>query len=243
MKKYLIKSSKLILFLLISFASQAKQLGYSPLVYGSGKVQKDNLQIPAINNVEVKGIAQLHIQQASRCELNIQAEDNILPILQHEVRNSTLYIGLKSTAVHPQHPIIYTLKVKNLFSLKAFDNTTIICQDGLKLDTLAISLFNNAFANIWFNGNKLVAHISNSGNLIIGGFAKQQYITINETGSFDGKQLRGSKGTLAINYSGNGTVNIQDELAISMPERGEARYLGKPIITQNTSKHAVVNNL
>lgn len=227
--------------LIMCSVCSAGQLGYFPIIQGSGKLLRDNIQLPAIKKLQIRGIAHLYIQQASHNELTIEAEDNILSTLLHEVKGDTLYIGLKNTSIYPTRIITYTLKIKNLADIKAFGDTKIICHSGLKLDTLSISVFNHAFANIWFNGAKLVALISNAANLTIGGFASRQEIIINEKGIFDGKQLHGSKGVLDITYSGHGIINVKDELQLNMPAEGYVQYLGKPKINKQISKHAIVS--
>ena len=225
--------------------SFANQLGYSPLIYGSGKLLRDNINLPAIKTVEISGIAHVYIQQSTSAsnQLTIEAEDNIMPSLQHVVKGSTLYIGLKNSSIHPTHPINYKLKIKNVTTIKAAGDSKILCQDGLKIDSLSVAVLNNAFANIWFNGAKFSARVGNAGSLIVGGFAKQQDIVVNERGSFDGKQLRGYKGTLAITYSGQGTINVANELSVTMLAGGCAKYVGMPTVIRKISDQAALSRL
>jgi hypothetical protein len=221
----------------------ASQPGYSPIIEGSGKFIRNNIQIPSIKKLQVSGIAHVYIKQSNYNELTIEAEDNILQSLRHSTQGDTLNIGLQNNSINPSKPITYILKIKNLSSIKASGNSKVICQDGLKLDFLSITMHDHSFANIWFNGDKINVLVSNTANLIVGGFAKRQEITINEFGMFDGKQLQGSKGTLDITYAGNGIINVHDELQINMPAKGNALYLGHPKINKNISRNANVTTI
>ena len=243
MKKLILLFIKFTSLFFVCSLCIASQSGYSPIIQGSGKVIRDNIQIPQINKLHITGIASLHIQQAAHNELIVEAEDNILPTLSHAINGDTLQIGLKNNLIYPTQTITYILKIKNLAEIKAYGNTKIICQDGLKLDTLSIAVYNQAFANLWFNGDKLTALVSNTANLTMGGFAKRQEIIINEAGVFDGKQLKGSKGVLNITYSGHGIINVKDELQLNMPAKGWAQYLGKPKINKRISSYANVSSL
>jgi len=227
-----------IIPILLSSLCFASQPGYSPIINGSGKFIRNNIQLPTIKKLQISGIAHIYIKQSNYNELIVEAEDNILPTLIHTVKGDTLNIGLENNSVLPTKPITYILKVKNLSFINGYGNSKIICQDGLKLDNLSIAVYDHTFTNIWLNGNKITALVSNTANLIVGGFAKHQEITINEFGTFDGKQLRGSKGTLDIKFAGNGIVNIRDELSINMPAKGNVLYIGHPKIKKNISRYA-----
>ena len=183
MKAFVLLAIKIMSFLLCSvcFASQP---GYFPLIQGSGKFIRNNIQISAIKKLQVSGIAHVYIKQSNYNELIIEAEDNILPTLIHTAKGDTLNIGLENNFISPTKPITYILKTKTLSFIKASGNSKVICHEGLKLDMLSIAIYDRAFANIWFNGDKITALVSNTANLIVGGIAKRQDITINEFGIF-----------------------------------------------------------
>ena len=109
MKNYSMTFYKIIILIITIFIPIhciASQLGYCPIIDGSNRLIRNNMQIPNIKNVQIKGIANLYIQQAEENKLIIEAEDNILPTLIQKTTDNTLYIDLDNPLIKPNLPIL-----------------------------------------------------------------------------------------------------------------------------------------
>lgn len=84
--------SFIISLLLITFLREAigSQIGYTPMIEGSGKFIRNTLQIPSLKKLEVSGIANVYIKQSNVNELLIEAEDNIVPALIHSIQGNLM---------------------------------------------------------------------------------------------------------------------------------------------------------
>ena len=87
-------------------------------VTGSGSVAKATRSVSGFNAVTLNGVGSLTITQGGTESLTIEAEDNLLPLLQSNVAGQRLTLGPPDrTTLVPTRPIAYTLAVKALQSL------------------------------------------------------------------------------------------------------------------------------
>src|SRR5262245_29059811 len=90
-----------------------------PTVTGSGVVKSESREIEPVESVALSGIGELTVTQGDAVKLTVEAEDNILPLIETKTANGKLTLGLKSgTTVQTTKPIKYNLTVKTLTGLE-----------------------------------------------------------------------------------------------------------------------------
>ena len=64
-------------------------------VRGSGDVVTETRAVSGFDQVSLSGQGELIVTQGDQESLEIEAEDNIIAVIETEVRGNTLYIGIK----------------------------------------------------------------------------------------------------------------------------------------------------
>lgn len=130
MKNYI----SVILFVLLAVGlSSCMRIG----VKGSGVIDSENREIEKFSNIDVSGAFKLSVKFADEYNLEINAEDNILPLIKTYVKGNTLYIKTKRS-ISNRKDIVINLTMRELKSLDASGANRIII-DNLNTESFALN--------------------------------------------------------------------------------------------------------
>ena len=198
-------------------------------VIGSGNVVSETRAVSGFHGVDLESSGDVAVTQGDTEGLVIEAEDNILPLLESTVDgDGILHLGVKphSGGIRFSKPVKYKLAVKTLDKLK-------IAGSG---DIHAPSLSGGRFQiKLPGSGNITVDHlqaetvaadIEGSGNIQLAGEARSQKITIDGSGDYKAKDFKTEDTSLQIDGSGSGTVWADGSLKVQINGSGEVGYRG-----------------
>jgi hypothetical protein len=181
-----------------------------------GNVTSESRDVSGFNEVELKGIGNLSIEQTGSESLIVEAEEEVLPKIRTEVDNNRLIIGPKlNTSLSTTEPINYKLTVKDLNTLKVSGSADVDAE-GIDTDELAVG-------------------ISGSGDVKIGGKAGSQDIEISGSGSYRAEDLESIEAKIEVGGSGSAIINVSEELEAEVSGSGSVEYVGNPTVNQHVS--------
>ncbi len=183
---------------------------------GSANVVSEPRDVSDFDEVELRGVGNLSIQQADSESLTVEAEEDVLPKIRTEVVNNRLIIGPEpNTSIQTSQPINYTLTVKDLNALKVSESGDIQAE-GISTDKLGVI-------------------ISGAGDVEISGRADGQEIDISGTGDYQAKDLESKEAKVDVGGTGSAIVNASDELDAKVSGAGSVEYVGDPTVNQDVS--------
>jgi hypothetical protein len=235
------KARVLVLFLALALFSTS--CTYT-LVRGSGNVTSETRAVSGFSAVALSGTGDLIITQGNQEGLTIEAEDNILPYIETEVRGSTLYIGYKNNVgVSPTRPVKFALQVKDLNSA-SISGSGSIATNQFKTDHLDVAISGSGNADLQnLELNRLKVSLSGSGNIDAAGKTSSQEIFISGSGKYRGGDLHSSQASVTVSGSGNLTVWADESLDAHISGSGTVSYYGQPRISQSISGSGKFNSL
>jgi len=246
MRKYFITS--LLPGILLSIVSLACQLSVNvPLVgaRGSGNVVTEERQVGDFTRVELSGIGDLEIETGDRPALRIEAEDNILSLIETEVIGDTLRIGFRDNSIpRPTRSIRYFLTVVSLEALDASGLGNITAPD-LQAERFTITISGGGDIEIsGLEAEAVEIDISGLGNLEInGGEATNLEVDISGGGDLNSENLRAQEASINISGLGSATVRVSDLLRAEISGGGSVRYYGNPDVEEEVSGLGKVERL
>jgi hypothetical protein len=191
-------------------------VGSGPAVRGSGVVASESRDVSGFSQVRVEGSGDVVIDQTGTESVSVEAEDNILPLLETRVSNGVLHLGTKANVnIHPTKPLRFHVTVKNLTGV-------------------GISGSGSARASA-LDTDKLTADISGSGSATLAGRADDVVLRVSGSGSYDASKLQSRNVRVDISGSGDAVVNASDHLDANISGSGSVHYTGKPQVTQHVS--------
>jgi hypothetical protein len=223
-------------------------------VTGSGEIVTQTVNVRNFDRVTLAASGDVYIEQGDTESLTIEADDNILPLLQARVRGDELILGMKpNLGLNPSQPIVYRLTVRDLneLSLNGSGNMDV---EFVKTEDIKISI--RGSGNITFqeltakrvsldlsgsgsididelDASEVDTTMPGSGDITLNGKAEVQDVSINGSGNYLAGELETSLAEIRIPGSGDVTVWVLETLNTHVNGSGDIRYFGSPAVYEN----------
>jgi hypothetical protein len=196
--------------------------GYSVGVIGSGTKTSELRQLEPFTRIEIRGAANADVVVGQPQSVTVEADDNILPIIETYVRGDTLVISNKDN-YRPKTPVMVRVVVPELAGASVSGSGTVRAT-GIKTSAFAID-------------------IRGSGNVTTQGTADSISIDLSGSGNIDASQFAARQAD--VNLSGSGNVNLcaDDSLRVKLAGSGNVEYKGKPRVNAHVSGSGNVRSM
>ena len=201
----------LIIIVLISLLLSAcsAPFGSTQTIKGSGVMASETRAVSGFDAIELAGSADVTIHFGEEESLVIEAEDNLLPVIETNVRGSKLVIRFKPlTTVEMTEPIRVTITMKKLTEASIPGSGNIVIS-GL-------------------SGEKVKLELPGSGNITANGSVDSVNITLPGSGNILCGDLQAKTATVRLNGSGNIEVYASEDLDVNLNGSGNVTYRGNP---------------
>jgi hypothetical protein len=185
----------------VSLARQQQQ------VQGSGVMKTETRQVDAFTRIEIRGGAQIDATIGQQQSLTVEAEDNILPLIDTTVKNGTLIVG-SSASYNTDKGVKLHIVVPSLAGLK-ITGAGDVNITGLKEP-------------------KFVLDLRGAGNVTIEGSTDELAINLAGSGDIDTRKLVAKRAIVNLRGSGDVKVHAQESLQAHLAGNGDVRYTGNP---------------
>jgi hypothetical protein len=254
------------LFLIVIVLAAGLLAGCGPIVRGSGVVTTEERSVSGFEQVALLGMGDVIVTQGETESLRIEAEDNLLPYLTAEVKNSTLELGFKpnlALSVWPTQQIKFHVTLKKVSGLQVRGSGNISAErltaeqlllaiggsGNITMGALNVKTLNDTLSG---SGNIQVAqltaenvetNLSGSGKCILTGQTGKQLVLITGSGNYQAFDLQSQ--TAAINISGSGNVEtwVVEKMDVRVLGSGQVSYYGAAQVSENISGVGNVSSL
>ncbi len=238
--KTLLKTS-----LVSTLAVFALTAGLSAKTIGSGNVTTETRQATGFHSVDLRSNGNVIITQGDTEGLVIEAEDNVLPLIETSVTaDGTLLIAFKAREeIHVTKPVIFKVAVKTLDAV-VLSGSGSVSAKALKADRFTVQL--RGSGNLDLGGleiGALTTAIDGSGNVKLAGHAKTQTVDVNGSGDYEAAALQTAAATVNVAGSGDCEVAASETLAVNISGSGDVSYYGTPAVTKKISGSGSVDSL
>ena len=206
-------------------------------VAGSGTLATDTRAVAGAHGVELASIGNLTIVQGDKEELVINAEDNLLPLIESNVdKGGVLILRFKDHDVRPTKPVTFTLTVPHLdrITLSGSGN---IAADRLAADRERIRLPGSGSIRLaQLDAGEVAVTLDGSGKITLGGgSARRQTVELSGSGSYTADGFKTDAAAVSVSGSGQASVNARETLDVKLSGVGNVSYSGDPKVTKEVS--------
>ena len=178
-------------------------------VVGSGHVVSEPRTVGSFTSVALAGSADVNILLGDKESVNVEADDNILPLIETTVKDDTLVIGTKPlTNIAPSSHVVVTVVVKSL------KGTTLSGSGNMNIGAMS--------------GTDLLINLPGSGDITAEGAVDHLTVNLLGSGHVDCHQLKARSANVTLTGSGDINVNATESLNASIVGSGNIRYEGNP---------------
>jgi hypothetical protein len=226
----------------LATAACSAWLGPDHVVPGSGHARTESRDVRSFDQVALMGIGTLVITQGDTEGLRIQADDNVLPLLQSTVSSGVLTLEPKEhTEIRASTPIRYELAARQL-QLISVEGAAEAQAARLLADRFALEVEGAGRVGIdQLTAKTLTARMEGSGGVRVGGQVVQQTLHVEGAGTYHGESLESQRTTVAVAGSGTCAVRAHDSLDARVEGSGVVTYSGSPAVTRHVSGSGQVN--
>jgi Putative auto-transporter adhesin, head GIN domain len=179
------------------------------------KVRQESRNVRGFEEVELRGVGNLSIEQTGSESLTVEAEEDVIPKITTKIVNDRLIIGSEFNTIYTTGPITYRLTVKDLSALEVLGSANVEAE-SIKTDSLAVT-------------------ISGAGNVRMDGKADEQEINILGSGTYQAKDLQSKEVKINVAGAGSAIVNVSEELDAEISGVGSVEYIGDPTVKQDVN--------
>lgn len=199
---------------------------------GSGQRASQDRPVGAFEAIEIAGSIELLVRQAAANSVRVEADDNVLPLIETELIDRggrpTLRVQLRrGENLRRSGPIVVTAEVVTLSAVTSAGSGDVTIET-MRTPSLKLSLSGSSDARL----SELVTErfeisISGSGDVRAAGQARELRLAIAGSGDADLGALQADAVKVSIAGSGDAVVVANRALSVSIAGSGDVRYGGQ----------------
>lgn len=211
-------------------------------VKGNGHVSKEERQVSSFHRVKVEGSMNVYLAQGPAKAAVIEAEDNIIPLVELIQEDGRLIVRLKrgySISSHKDLNVYLTTSELDEVSLSGSGDIKLTDKFTSTSDVkVALSGSGNIRGEITAPAVK--ASISGSGDMDLKGETKDVNVSIAGSGNFRGENLLSENVEISIAGSGDADVYASVKLNAKIAGSGDVTYKGTPQVSSSVAGSGTV---
>lgn len=212
----------------------AWEWGSGPKIVGSGNVTSSTRAVSDFKGVDLALSADVKIVQGTTEGVTVEADDNIIPLIETVVERGQLRIRLhkKIGSIHSKQ-VRVTVNAKTIEQLEVSGSGS-IAADKLQSAQLRTSIAGSGDMRFGeLDVGKLNISIAGSGDFVASGKAQTLDASIAGSGDIKVQSLASDSVKVGIAGSGSADVNAQSKLKVSIAGSGDVSYIGDPEVSKS----------
>ena len=181
---------------------------------GSGVRKTEQRQLALFTAIETSGAFQVDVACQKPASFEIEADDNILPLIQTEVSNGVLRVSTTKSYMS-SGGILLRITLPNLESIESSGAGKFQVSD-LKNDNFKI-------------------HSTGASTVNASGISKTVEIDSTGAGKIDAHNLEARKADVSVTGAAAVDVSVSDQLDVTVSGAGRVTYSGNPKVTKRVS--------
>lgn len=195
------------LFLTLALALAGCKFGGFNSKTGSGNTKVEKRTVPAFTSVRISGAYDVEIVAQKEQSLEIEGDDNLLPLIKTEVKNGVLEID-NAQSINTKRNLRVRISVPKLDGISTSGASDIVIT-GVKSDEFNIQS-------------------SGASNIKVSGEAKAVVVNSSGAGDIDSKDLHAEKVNITSTGAAKADVYATEELHANVSGAGGVNYYGNP---------------
>ena len=191
------------------------ELVFGKKIKGSGNLETEKRDVSGFKSIDVGGVFKVEVVAQQDFDVEVEADDNLLPLIKTEVSGGTLKIE-KEKRFSTKNHITIRISAPEIES---------ISHSGAS----QVSLSN-------VENEKLMIDSSGASNITVSGTTKRLVLDISGASGVDAFGLSAEKVTVDGSGASNARVKVSEQLSVDLSGASRVKYKGSPSkISKDTS--------
>jgi len=211
-------------------------------VKGSGNLVTEERQLSDFDQISLKGTGKVTLTKGDRQYLKIRTDDNVMPLIETEVRNRKLEISHDKWNLRPT-TLEFILTVKDLKGASISGSGDINGKGRFISDDFYTDVSGSGNISLELDVAQLDSDISGSGSIQLRGKTNSYDASIKGSGKISAFDMEAKNASVTITGSGDCRMNVLEKLRAKITGSGDVRYKGHPRISQKITGSGSVNSI
>lgn len=213
--------TKIVIVLIALIALGSSSCKFQRGIAGSGHRKTEKREVKAFNAIDTSGAYDINVTCQKAASFEIEADDNILPLIKTEVRDGTLFVSNDQEFHSSQSPSLRVM-LPDLAKLTNSGAGTVSIVDA--------------------NSNQLDLNLTGAASIDAGGKAKSLTISSTGAGKIHAGNLHAEKARVSVSGAASVDVYATEQLDVDISGVGNVSYGGNPkVVNKNVSGIGRVN--
>ncbi len=183
-------------------------------IVGSGRIVSQVRIVGSFDEIQVKNIAKVIITQDSVESLHVEADDNVIGLVQTSVSEGTLFVGLPEDSYNNVTVRVHA-SMRNISRLESLGAADFSTANSIHTDSIA-------------------CRIKGAGSITLAGTADYELVEIIGAGDVHNFNLTSLVCTASIAGAGSIEVHTTQQLDAVITGTGTITYVGNPAVVHQT---------
>lgn len=201
-------------------------------VKGSGTIKSETRQISGFSKVSLEGAMDVYIVQGDNESVRIEADDNLLKLIETNVKKGELEIT-NSESISPSQTIKVYVTARTLEAMSVAGSGNMTTQSAFSSEQFDVAIAGSGDITADVRAETVEAAIAGSGDIILKGTANSTDVSIAGSGDVKALDLATRTATVDIAGSGDCEVHTSEMLTGNIMGSGSIRYKGEPKINSS----------
>jgi hypothetical protein len=203
-------------------------------VEGDGNVVKEEREVKAFDRVQVSGAFEVFLTQGNEEKLVIEADENLLELIETEVVNGKLKI-YTSKSIRNAREMKAHITLKELHGLDLSGAVELMTENRIKTDELKIDGSGAIEMEMSIEADEIRGDFSGASEVEFSGYAKAFSFDASGAAELDAKELEVEILRLNVSGAAEAKVYATKELHVDASGASSVRYKGEPEVYKSSS--------
>ncbi len=205
-------------------------------VQGSGRIVKQARQVSGFTGLSLAVPGRVELRIGDSEGVTIEADDNLLPLLETVVDGGTLRIRPSKRNLNLQSKSIRIVVQARSIERLSLGGSGSIEADPLRARRIDLDLGGSGRINLkGVDAETVSVSLGGSGDVQVGGgTAGKVSVSIGGSGDVDMGRVQATTASVSLAGSGDATVWPRERLSVSMAGSGDVHYYGDPQVSKST---------
>lgn len=207
-----------------------------PDIVGNNSVQREFRRTSYFDGIELNIPAEVIVRQGPAKDIEIEAETNVLNVLNTRVSNNTLRISYNNVWVRTNYKVRIWIQIPDIEAIRVSGSGKVIGDNTFVSRNLDLDMSGSGVIDLATETkNEVLANISGSGLIFLEGDAKSANFYISGSGKIQGFNLEVDNSTIDITGSGRCETKAFNRLDVSISGSGNVYFKGRPTVKSRIS--------
>ncbi|MEM0994624.1 MAG: head GIN domain-containing protein [Bacteroidota bacterium] len=196
---------------------------------GNGQVEKETRKVSNFSAISVEDGLDVHIRMGSRQEVIVEADENLLDLIETEVSGNKLRAYVSKSIRNAEAMDIY-ITVTSLESLSSSGGSDVFSKGVLKANELQVRSSGGSDVYLDLDVDYLECQTSGGSDATLKGAVNRVVLTCSGGSDFDGKELNIGKAKVRTSGGSDAYIQVEKELDIEASGASDVYLYGSPKI-------------